>query len=153
MEFYKNLSLEDIVYYCELDLVWKTEKWLNVLGFDGYMISDIGRIKSLPKNICSAVSDTGFRTTKQKVLKQRKDRDSYLQVNLRRNKKQFTFKVHRLVAINFIPNPENKPEVNHKNFITTCNMKTNLEWNTAKENTNHRLKRYFKNKISCKEQT
>lgn len=150
MEYYKNLDLADIKYFCDYDFMWKIEIWRDVIDFDSYQVSDLGRVKSLSKKTNSVFSNTGFRITKQKILKQRKDKDFYLLVNLRRNNKQFTLKSHRLVAICFIKNTKNKPEVNHKNFITTCNYYKNLEWNTSKENTKHRLIRYFKNKEKLK---
>jgi hypothetical protein len=65
------------------------------------------------------------------------DKKGYLKVILCQNNKRYNKKVHRLVALMFIPNPENKPEVNHKNGIKTDCRKVNLEWNTPKENRQH----------------
>lgn len=66
------------------------------------------------------------------------DKDGYLCVGIKINGKNTTRKIHRLVAEAFIPNPENKPEVNHKNGVKSDNRIDNLEWATAKENSWHK---------------
>lgn len=73
-------------------------------------------------------------------LFQRKDRYGYMRVMLWLNKKLSNKSVHRLVAITFIQNPENKPHVHHKNGIRDDNRLENLEWVTAKENVLHGFK-------------
>lgn len=70
-----------------------------------------------------------------RILKPRKNRNGYLQVILCKDGKRKTFLVHRLVAIAFIPNPENKRTVNHKDENKTNNCVENLQWMTDKENT------------------
>lgn len=69
------------------------------------------------------------------------DRDWYINVCLSINNKVKYYKIHRLVAQAFIPNPENKPQVNHKDWNKQNNCVDNLEWCTAKENINHSFKK------------
>lgn len=74
-----------------------------------------------------------------KLMKPSKNEKGYLRIGLTTNGKQKCMRVHRLVAQAFIPNPENKPEVNHIDFDKENNCVNNLEWVTGKENTKHSL--------------
>lgn len=76
---------------------------------------------------------------KRAVLKPATDKKGYLRVGLQIEGKLITQKVHRLIAMAFIPNPLNKPMVNHKDWDKKNNNVSNLEWCTAKENTKHAI--------------
>ena len=104
------------------------EIWKDIEGYEGiYQVSSLGKVKSLNYN----------HTKKEKILKHGSDKGGYLLVDLYKERERKTYKVHRLVAQAFIPNPENKPEVNHKDEDKTNNKVENLEWMTSKENTNY----------------
>lgn len=91
------------------------------------MVSDKGRVKSLNYH----------RTGKEFMLIPRTLPNGYLQVDLYKNGKVAKFTVHRLVAMAFIPNPKNLPEINHKDEDKTNNCVENLEWCTHKYNINY----------------
>lgn len=134
MEYYKNLDLTDIIYFDE-EGNQKTEQWKDVIGYEGlYQVSDLGRVKSLRKKVKARTDSFSYK--RERILKQAIDK-GYLRTCLTHSCKKETTKVHRLVALVFIPNNENKPQVNHKNTIKKDNRLTNLEWNTEKENVNH----------------
>ena len=93
-----------------------------------YEISNLGRVKSLPKtiNCWNGFSNITY-TMSEKILAQRK-RSGYLVVGLTKDNKQSTFSIHRLVAEAFISNPKSLPCVNHKDEDKTNNCVDNLEW-------------------------
>ena len=95
----------------------------DIIGYEGlYAITSCGKVWS-------------YRS--QKFMKPRKDKDGYLLVNLHKEGKQITFRVHRLVAKAYIPNPEGKETVNHKDENKQNNNVNNLEWLTRAENNNY----------------
>lgn len=108
------------------------EIWKPVKGYEElYEVSNKGRVKRLERDI---ICKNGVkRHIKERILKSHKNSQGYLTVNL--CDKQVL--VHCLVAEAFIPNPENKPQVNHKDEDKTNNCVENLEWMTAKENCNY----------------
>lgn len=111
------------------------EVWKDVKGYEGlYQVSNFGRIKSLQR---IKLYENCIHIKKECLLKQSKGSRGYLQVSLAFNKKKKSVLVHRLIANAFIDNFLNKNQINHKNGIKTDNRIQNLEWVTAKENTNH----------------
>lgn len=94
-----------------------------------YEVSNLGNVKSLPRN---------GTIKKAKLLRVNVKKSGYVNVVLTKNNKKKTFRLHRLVAKAFIPNPQNKPQVNHKNGIKTDNTASNLEWATSSENVRHK---------------
>lgn len=123
-EIYKNLSLENL----------PNEEWRDVVGYEGsYMVSNLGRVKSLKR------LDSKGRIIHEKIIKQNTNvghgycvANLYHQENGKPIKKQYT--VHRLIAKAFIPNPENKPCIDHINTVRTDNRVENLKWVTYEEN-------------------
>jgi hypothetical protein len=100
-----------------------------------YQVSNIGRVKSLPRTIVSCTGKVYNR--KERILKQTTNEDGYKIVYLSKDSKDFSYGVHRLMAKAFLLNPEGKPMVNHKNAVRSDNFIDNLEWCTNAENIQH----------------
>lgn len=102
------------------------EIFKDIKGYEGlYQISNFGNVKSLKRNI---------------ILKPSSNRKGYLHIILYKNHKSKNSIIHRLVAQAFIPNPENKPQVNHIDGNKRNNNVNNLEWVTNSENQKHAFK-------------
>lgn len=113
------------------------EEWRDVKGYEGlYLVSNKGRVRSVDKVEYSQAWNSRSRKGKLHSLTI-SGRTGYAQLNLYKDGAAETRTVHRLVAQAFIPNPDGKPEVNHKNGIRTDNRVENLEWVTASENVRH----------------
>lgn len=112
------------------------EIWKPIGTSQHYEVSNMGRVRSLDGVIMR--KDGKSYTCTGKILKPYKV-DDYLLITLGRDYKGH-FLVHRLVAEAFIANPENKPQVNHKDGNTINNCVDNLEWNTRIENMQHALR-------------
>lgn len=113
------------------------EIWKPIKGFEGlYEISNRGRVKSL-----SRIRPNGMNCLyKERILKNRLDKGGYYRAALLRNDgKTHLIPIHRLIAEAFIPNPDNKPCIDHINTIKTDNSIDNLRWVTWKENVNNPL--------------
>ena len=113
-------------------LMDKKEIWKDVKGYEGiYQVSNLGRVRSLDRMAGRN------RLYKGRVIMERTHNTGYKFVRLCRNNKFEQPSIHRLVAEAFIPNPNNKPTVNHIDENKGNNIVTNLEWATYKENCNH----------------
>ena len=101
------------------------ELWKDIKGYEGiYRVSNMGNVWSVRRERCLSPQ------------RHKSGSGVYLVVKLSLNGVVKSYKVHRLVAQAFIPNPDNKPQVNHKNENTLSNYASNLEWVTNKENAN-----------------
>jgi len=127
IDYNVNLDQKDLFYINENGLVC-CEKWMDVLNYEGiYVVSNLGRRKNKKGKIC-----------------RRRIKKDY---NTARLSKKGVYKealTHRLVALAFIPNTKNKPEVNHKDGNKWNNVIWNLEWATKSENGKHA----YDNKLS-----
>ena len=112
------------------------ETWKPVVGYEGlYEVSDFGEVRSLGRWVNTRGG--GKRFLKGKVLRPQKNIWGYLFVTLYKEGKSKMHTVHRLVATAFIPNPDNLPEINHKDEDKTSNVATNLEYCDRKYNHNY----------------
>ena len=114
-------------------MLFPKEVWKDIEGYEGlYQVSSVGRVRSLNYRGNGEV----------RVLKQRMDsHHKYFIVGLHKNKEVKTCSVHRLVAKAFVPNPENKPQVDHINTVKKDNYFKNLRWASPIENSHNELSR------------
>lgn len=104
------------------------EIWKDVPGFEGlYQVSNTGKVKSFRKS-------SKYGSQPEYMLNPTINNTGYAQVTLYDNTKRSKFSVHRLVAQLFIPNPDNLPQINHKDENKLNNHVDNLEWCTASYN-------------------
>ena len=118
--------------------------WSDIPGFTNYCVNSLGQVFSKPKTwTCGngAVHNTDFHEVKYGYRKNASGL-KYRNVTLTQDGKSKCISVHRLVAMCFIPNPDNKPQVDHINRNCLDNRVCNLRWVTAKENCNNRGGRY-----------
>lgn len=113
------------------------EEWKNIEGYEGlYQVSSLGRVKTLARNcyFTNRWGQAATRTIDEMIMKTKIQNNGYEVVTLSKNGVRQSISVHRLVAMAFIPNPENKPQVDHINGDKTLNIMSNLRWVSAAEN-------------------
>lgn len=135
----KDTSLTDLSMLVDGEI--HTERWVDIAGFEGYYkISSFGRVKSLQRII-------GKRCLREKILKPSLKKTGYLGVVLQKKNEAFHYSVHRLVAIAFVPNTDNKPDVNHEKGVKSVNVWLWLTWCTQSENQVHAYKHNLNKKL------
>ena len=112
-----------------------SEIWIDIPKYEGwYQVSNFGNVKSLDRMVNAKL---GSKCIKNGRILVPQPVDGYLQVRLCVNGKTQFYRIHQLVAICFIPNPNNYDQINHKNEIRDDNLPENLEWCTIKYNNNY----------------
>lgn len=114
---------------------YTNEEWRDVAGYEGlYMVSNYGRVKSLPRVYRSGRSHSLIKMTEERLLSIDQGKNGYISVALTKNANTKRFLVHRLVAQAFIQNPDNLPCINHLDRDRSNNSVDNLEWCTQQQN-------------------
>lgn len=120
--------------------------WKDIPGFEGfYEINIIGEVKGKQRII---KRQKGITTINPKFLTSRINNCGYMEVRLSKHGKTHTKFIHNLLGQTFIPNLENKPQINHKNGIKLDNRLSNLEWVTHSENMRHAYENNLCKKIN-----
>lgn len=111
------------------------EIWKDIKGYEGlYQVSSLGRVKSLKREFYSGMNYQLKKSYPERILKKRYTKTGYVYVGLSKKGDVRKFKVHRLVAMAFLPNPHNKSCVDHTNGVRDDNRLENLRWVDASQN-------------------
>lgn len=120
------------------------EIWSDIEGYENlYQVSNLGRVKAL--------GNGKTHNTKESILKSCVGGNGYLNVNLYKEGKKKSYLVHRLVATAFIPNPDNLPQVNHRDEDKLNNRVENLEWCDRSYNMNYGTRNIRSSESKCKQ--
>ena len=112
--------------------VYNQEEWKDVIGFEGhYQISPMGNVRSIARTIKGGRGEIRLSGG---IMRPTNNGNGYLIARFRMSGVQINKYVHRLVALHYVPNPDNKPNVNHLDCNRMNNEATNLEWCTQQEN-------------------
>ena len=124
------------------------EKWKDVVDYEGlYKVSDLGRVKSVRRFRDNHGTP---QLVPEKIKNTRIKNSGYLMTDLYKENKQKSVMIHRIVAIAFLPNKENKETVNHKDGNKLNNSVENLEWNSFSEQNKHFYEQGLKSKENIK---
>lgn len=119
----------------EISLLMENEIWKDIEGFEGiYQVSSLGRVKRLETKIFNGKA---YYTIKERIIKGKNHSAGYRTFCLSYNKIRKDVLEHRLIAIHFIPNPNNFPCINHKDGNKQNNKISNLEWCSYLDNNQH----------------
>lgn len=125
-----------------MDKLELQEEWRDVIGFEGYYeVSNLGRVRSIDR------TDSSGKFLQGRILKGGSGGERYITKSLWKENKWYNRMVHRLVAEAFVPNPNNLPQVNHKDGDTHNNRADNLEWVTPSENIQHCISAGLRQKV------
>ena len=117
------------------EIVIKTEVWKDIQGYEGlYQVSNKGRVRSIDRLI---IQKSGGNKCRKGQLLKPTVQNGYYKVALAKYNKKTNFRVHRLVADAFIPNPNNWSFINHIDENKSNNNAENLEWCTRQYNNNY----------------
>ena len=133
-----NMCFEDHVYKDhEVDDL-PGEVWRDVVGWENsHEVSNLGRIRTKERTRASKQGSVSY--VVPKIKETYLDEDGYERVCLYEDNRNKLLGVHRIVAEAFVPNPENLPQVNHKNGLKADNSESNLEWVTGQSNIQHSI--------------
>lgn len=133
-----TLDLKDTYWY--QDKISADEEWRDVTNYSGiYQVSSYGRFRTLPRMIKHTRCGYNFRKGVIHSYSEDYSGDDYISVQLWRDGKYIQRQLHVLIAEAFLPNLENKPQVNHKDGNKRNNAVSNLDWVTAKQNSHHAI--------------
>ena len=112
------------------------EQWLPIIGYEGfYEVSNLGRVKSIAR--WKPQNNGGKCWVEDRILNNSVNNRGYVRLCLHRDSKGKSYKLSRLVAQAFVPNPNNLPYVNHIDGVKTNDIYTNLEWCSQSDNVKH----------------